>query len=595
MCLTGRIARGSKLVFNAVLLLAVLEAFHSPIFFGARQQTDAAAGSNYLVTGGEIGKLGGTLIVSQHSEPKTFNPLIAMDLASKDIIGLMTSDLIHINRDTQRTEAAIAKSWTITPDGRRYTLYLRHGLRFSDGSPLDADDVVFSWASYLDQKVNSPQRDLLTISGQAIQARKVDQYAVEFRLPRPYAAAERLFDGIAILPRHLLQRSYDSGRLASVWGLNASPNQIAGLGPFRLKSYVPGQHVELERNPYYWKRDLKGQTLPYLDSIVSIFVASAQAETLRFDAGDTDVISRLSPGDFAFLKKDEQIRHFRLYDVGPGLEYDFLFFNENSLRSDGVNLLREKQDWFLRLEFRQAISSAIDRADIVRLAYRNQARPLSVQVTPGNKLWVDPDIPLPVHSLSKARQLIRNCGFHWSPDGSLMDLENRTVKFSILVNAGNPQQVQMATLIQHDLEELGMSVTLDEVEFHTFLNRIFTTYKYEAAIMALADGDADPNSELNVLSSNGSAHVWSLKQGAPSPAWQREIDQLMQEQLTVIDHQRRKLIYDQVQHLVLDNLPVIYLISPDILVGARNRIGNFHPAILDNYTLWNGDQLFIRQ
>jgi peptide/nickel transport system substrate-binding protein len=530
-----------------------------------------------------------------------------MDSASRDIIGLMTSDLIHINRDTQRTEPAIAKSWTVSPDGRRYTLYLRQGLRFSDGSPFNADDIVFSWNCYLDLEVNSPQRDLLTISGEPIKVRKVDQYTVEFTLPHAYAAAERLFDSVAVLPRHLLQQSFNDKKLSTAWGLNTSPDQIAGLGPFRLKRYVPGQRIVLERNPYYWKRDLKGQSLPYLSAIVSIFVANADAEALRFDAGDTDVISRLNPADFALLKADEQTRRFRLHDLGPGLEYDFLFFNENPQRNADrqggasstdrgtSDSLAEKQPWFRQLEFRQAISNAINRSDLVHLAYRDQARPISVPVTDGNKLWINHEIAPSAYSLSKARELARRAGFSSGPDGSLVDSQGHLVSFSILVNGGNPQQVQMATLIQRDLEELGVGVTLDEVDFHTFLNRIFTTYKYEAAIMALADGDADPNSELNVLSSNGSAHVWDLKPGDAIPAWQRTIDRLMQDQLIVTDYRQRKGIYDQVQQIVRDNMPVIYLISPDILVGAKDCIGNFHPAILGNYTLWNVDQLFIRQ
>ena len=544
---------------------------------------------------GEIGRPGGNLVVSEHSEPKTLNPLMATDIPSKTIIGLITADLIHINRHTQQTEPALARSWTASPDGRNYTLYLRDGVRFSDGSPFNADDVVFSWNAYLDEKIHSPQRDLLLISGKPIAVRKVDEYTVEFTLTQPYAAAERLFDGIAMLPRHLLQRRYEQGTLSNAWGLGTRPEEVAGLGPFRFKAYVPGQRIVLERNPYYWKKDPNGQSLPYLDSIVSIFAANADAEALRFDAGDTDIVSGLSAADYDVLRKDEQRRHFHLYDLGPGLEDDFLFFNENAISGDGMPWLAHKQNWFRKVGFRRAISNAINRADIVRLAYRGRAYPLSSQASPGNKLWIDREIPPPVHSPEKARQLLSQCGFRWRPDGSLADWQGNPVSFSILVNAGNPQQVETATLIQNDLKELGIAVSLDQADFHTFLNRIFTSYKYEAALMALVDGDADPNSELNVLSSDGGAHVWCLKPGGPAPPWQRELDRLMQEQLTAMKYLERKKMYDRVQQILWENARVIYLISPDILVGAKDRVGNFHPAILGNYTLWNAEQLFIKQ
>ncbi len=541
----------------------------------------------------KVGEFGGTLVISQRSEPRTLNPLIANDNGSREIIGLLSADLIHINRLTQQTEPALASDWSVSPDRRSYTLRLRRGLRFSDGYPFTADDVIFSFQCYLSEKLHSPQRDLLIVSGAPISFRKVDAYTVVFTLAQPYAAAERLFDSFFILPRHLLEQTYLQGKLAGAWPLSTPPAQIAGLGPFRLKSYVPGQRIVLERNPYYWKKDADQHSLPYLDNIESLFVANADSEAMRFEAGDTDIISRLDPVTFAALQKDSQRRAFHLYDLGPGLEYDFLFFNENLLPSDTPHPLAQKQSWFRQTAFRQAISSAIDRDSLVRLAFRGQARPLSVQVTPGNKLWFDTAIPPPSQSLEKARALLRTAGFSWTPGGSLIGADRTPVTFSLAFNAGKPAPEQMAVLIQQDLQPLGIQVTLDPLEFHTFLDRIFTSFKYEAAIMALADGDSDPNSEINALSSTGSAHVWSLK-SATTPAWQQEIDRLMQQQLTAPSYEARKNIYDRVQQLLSENVPLICLVSPDILVGAKDKVGNFHPAILSSHTLWNAEQLFIR-
>jgi peptide/nickel transport system substrate-binding protein len=141
----------------------------------------------------------------------------------------MTSDLIRINRSTQQTEPALAKSWTTSADKRVYTLKLRRGIKFSDGHAFDADDVAFSFQVYLDEKVHSVQRDLLMIGGKPIGVTKLDQYTIQFDLAKPYAAAERIFDSVAMLPRHLLEAAYKEGKLASAWGLDVSPSQIAGL------------------------------------------------------------------------------------------------------------------------------------------------------------------------------------------------------------------------------------------------------------------------------------------------------------------------------------------------------------------------------
>ena len=286
------------------------------------------------------------------------------------------ADLIHINAETQQTEPALAKSWTVSPDGRRFTLVLRRGVRFSNGDPFDADDVLFSFQAYLDAKVASPQRDLLIVGGQPIAVRKLDQYAVQVDLAEPYAAAERLFHGVAMLPRHLLEKSYEEGHLAEAWALGTPAQAIAGLGPFRFKQHVAGQRVDLERNPFYWKTDRAGHPLPYLDRIVFMFVPSEDAQAVRFQAGEADVTTRLSATNFAVLSRDQGNRNYELFDAGPGLEYTFLFFNQNNLAEKESAAIVRKQAWFRQLPFRQAVSLAIDREGIVRLVYRGRATPL---------------------------------------------------------------------------------------------------------------------------------------------------------------------------------------------------------------------------
>ena len=220
---------------------------------------------------GVTGRYGGHLVVGQRSEPKTLNPVTMTDAISREVIGRLNADLIEINRASQKTEPALAKSWKMSPDGRTFTLQLRKGIRFSDGHPFDADDVVFSFAVYLDEAVDSPQRDLLIIDGKPPVITKLDQYTVRFTLPRPYAAAERLFDGFAMLPKHILEKPYRDGKFVQAWSLNTPPDEVVGLGPFRVKQYLPGQRIVLERNPYYWKTDRDNHRLPYLDELVFLF------------------------------------------------------------------------------------------------------------------------------------------------------------------------------------------------------------------------------------------------------------------------------------------------------------------------------------
>ncbi len=243
-------------------------------------------------------------------------------------------------------------------DGRQYTLQLRRGLQFSDGQPFDADDVIFSFHVYLDEKVDSPQRDLLIVGGEPIVVEKLGPYTVRFQLAQPYAAAERLFDSVAMLPRHLLESAYRNNDFSGTWSITTPAAQFAGLGPFRLKKYVPGQRIALERNPFYWKQDRTGVRLPYVDEIDFLFVPSEDAQVIRFQSGDTDILSRFSADNFAVLEKQEAAKGYRVRDLGPGMEYNFLFFNLNDVSAKDLPDIARKQAWFQDVRFRQAVSAA---------------------------------------------------------------------------------------------------------------------------------------------------------------------------------------------------------------------------------------------
>jgi len=569
-----------------------LAAWLIPAALGLSIAGRLAAHEDGLVVQGEPGRRGGRLVASLRSDLKTFNPLLARDSASRTVIDLLMADLVHIDRQTHLTAPSVAKSWEVSRDGRRYTLELRRGLSFSDGHPFDADDVLFSFEVYLDEKVAAPRRDLLVIGGKPIRVSKEGPFRVTFELAEPYGAGERIFDQVAILPRHLLEKPYREGQWARVWGPGTSPGEIAGLGPFRLKAYVPGERILLERNPYYWKSDANAQRLPYLDEMLFQVVASEPAEVMRFRSGDTHLITGMSAQSYAAMEPEASERHYRLYDLGPGLEYTFLFFNMNDGR--GGQDPSPKQRWFRSTGFRRAVSSAIDKRAIVDLVYASRAAPLSSHVTPGNKLWYHPS-PAPERpDLSAARELLQSAGFTWSASGALVDGEV-PVEFSILTSAGNVARSMIATIVQDDLRKLGIEVKVVTVDFAALLDRVFKTLDYEAAVLTFGSADVDPTAELATWLSSGDMHVWHLGQKRPATEWEAEIDRLMLRQMTSTDPAERRRLYDRVQEIVAEELPIIPLASPHILVGAQRRLGNVQPAVLAPYALWNAEQLYFRQ
>jgi peptide/nickel transport system substrate-binding protein len=572
-------------------------AFSAVIF----QETFARAQQNnskeeMLVLPDEIGRSGGRMVVSLRGEPKTLNPIIAADARSREVIGVMQADLIHINRATQLTEPSLAKSWKVSPDGLTYTLVLRKDLKFSDGQPMDADDVLFSFRVYLDENTHAPQRDLLMVGGKPIVVRKIDAQTVVFQMVKPYGAGERLFDGMAILPRHVLEKPFEEGKLGQIGSLSATANQWAGLGPFRLKEYVAGQRLVLERNPYYWKSDSKGNRLPYLDELVFLFVPNADAQVLKFQSGETDMISQLGAENFSVLSRQQSV--YTVTDAGPGLEYNFIFFNLNDVGEKASADLQRKQKWFREVKFRQAVSTAADREAIVRLVYQGRGTPIWGLVTPGNKRWNDGNLARPARSLDRARTLLKEAGFSWATgpngDSTLQDSDGKPVEFSILTSSSNADRSKMAALLQDDLKQLGMRVQVVPMEFRSLLDRVAQTKEYDACVMGIASYDADPNSDINVWLSSGGTHLWNPSQAHPATPWEAEIDHLIEEQLSARTFDQRKKLYDRAQEILAEYQPMIFLASPDILAGAKNSVGNFHPAVLEPYVLWNVEQLYLK-
>jgi peptide/nickel transport system substrate-binding protein len=538
---------------------------------GAPQTSPRNAATEFMVSSAEPGRSGGRLVVSLRAEPKTLNPVTFSDTSSKLVIWRMMADLIHINRDTHK---------------------LRRGSRFSDGLPLTADDVVFSYQVYLDESVNAPQRDLLIVAGKPISVKKVDADTVQFDLAEPYGPGLRLFDGFAILPRHLLEGPYHAGKLAQAWSPASPTTEIAGAGPFRLKEYVPGQRLVLERNPFYWKRDQKGTQLPYLNELVFLFVPNEDAQVLRFQSGDIDMLSRVSALNYSMLQGKAPTAGYNLADAGPSLEWTFLFFNLNDLSKKNLPQIAGKQKWFANAAFRKAVSLAVDREGMVRLIYQGRATPIWSPVTPGNKQWFDQQLPHPARSLEEARTLLRNVGYTWNSEGTLVDPEKQTVEFSIIVSATNAERSKISTIIQDDLRHLGMHVTVVPLESRAVLSKVLDTGDYEACVLGLASGDADPNADSNVWLSDGSTHLWNLHRNAPATPWEAEIDALMRKQLVTRTMAERKKSFDRVQELLAENQPFIFLVSPHVLIGVKRELGNFKPVVMDPVDLWNVEELY---
>jgi len=374
------------------------------------------------------------------------------------------------------------------------------------------------------------------------------------------------------------------------WGLDSTPAAIAGLGPFQLQEYVPGQRIVLRRNPFYWKTDVSGRHLPFLDRIIVQFLPSEDSQVIRLRAGELDIVDTISARNFSALRADRPAGPVQLFDSGPGLEYNFLVFNQNVPAANASMEAKRRYSWFSQLAFRRAVSAAIDRESVVRLVYRGLGDVLEGPVTKGNSVWENPALPVVTRSIGRARSLLEQASFSWK-DGVLVDAQSNVVEFSILVSATSSERRQIATILQEDLRQLGMKVSTIVLESRAVTDRILNRGDYDAAVMALAGADADPNSDMSVWTADGRLRLWNHGPGISD--WEREADRQMRQQMVTPDYMRRKRMFDRVQQLIAENLPIICIASPHILSAARTYVRGLQPAHLRPYTLWNADVLSV--
>jgi peptide/nickel transport system substrate-binding protein len=541
-------------------------------------------------------KFGGRLVISKSAGPKTFNRLLSFDDQTNTITNCLMGTLLRIHRQTQQAEPELATAWQASPDGKILTFTLRRDVKFSDGKPFTADDVLFTFQLVNDPKIASAAADSFGFEDKRVAVEKVDEHTVRFTFPNAHAAAERLFDGVPILPKHQLEAAHREGKFTDAWNLATPPEQIVGLGAFRLKSYEAGQRVTLARNEHYWKKDESGKALPYLDELVFSLDPDRNTQLLKFQNGETDLFSPVNADDVKTLAALETQGKIKLHDLGPSLIREVFWFNLNDGKDAKTGqpfVDPVKRAWFAKQKFRQAISHAIDRDALVNLAFAGKATPQWGFHSPGNKLWFASDVAKYPFDQARAQALLAEAGFKFQADRkTLVDAQNHPVEFTLVTNAGNVLRQKMSAVMQEDLAELGIKMNIAQIETRALLARINESFDYDAAMLAIVSGDVDPNSDANILLSSGSGHWWHPNQKQPATPWEKRIDELMRQQAHTLDAQQRKAQFDEVQKLLAEQQPYLFLAARHLLVAAKTDIGNFKPALLPDFVLWNCEELY---
>lgn len=510
---------------------------------------------------------GGELRFCLHTEPKTFNPLLAEDDASETARYLTGGVLIRVDRLTQQAGPELATSWKVGNGGKTITFKLREGIHFSDGSPFSAEDVAYTVQLLMDPALHSPTGDAFRSGEGKVETRILAPNRISITFPAPIAGLEKLFDQVAIMSAH------------------SAKKEMAVLGPYYIAEYKAGSYLQLQRNPNYWRHDAAGRQLPYIDSVHLDIQTSRDTEILRLLRGEIDFINAL---DAEYFDKVTSQNPALAHDAGVSLDSEQVWFNQvaNSPLPD------YKKAWFRSTNFRRAVSESINREDLVRIVFRGHAQPAVGPISPGNKFWFNAKLQAHPFDQKSALRRFAQDGFQLR-DGVLRDREGHAVEFSVITNSGNKYRERMATMIQQDLAEIGIKLNVVTLDFPSLIERITRTFDYEACLLGLFNNDLDPNSQMNIWLSSAENHQWNPNQKAPQTEWEAEIDKLMRAQASTLDDKKRKSHMDKVQEIAWEQEPFIYLINRNALSAVSPSLHNAHPVVLRPQVYWNIDQLSL--
>jgi peptide/nickel transport system substrate-binding protein len=322
-----------------------------------------------------------------------------------------------------------------------------------------------------------------------------------------------------------------------------------------------------------------------LDSVRLDVQQNQEMEMVRLEKGEVHLINSLDPELFDKLaaKNSSEAR-----DLGAGFDTELFWFNQvpNAPFPD------YKKAWFKSVNFRRAISEAINRQDIARIAYNNHAQPAIGPTPPANKFWFNASLKAHPYDTGSALRRLAQDGFHLD-NGKLLDKAGNPVEFSVITNAGNKGREKMAALIQQDLSKIGIKVNIVTFDYASVVERVARTFNYEAAILGFLNDDLDPNTQMSVWPSSAAQHAWYPGEKSPVTPWEAEIDKLMQQQASTTNTRVRKAAWDKVQQIAWDEEPIIYVVTKNSLAGVSPMVRNVAPAIMRPQTYWNIEYLSL--
>jgi peptide/nickel transport system substrate-binding protein len=479
---------------------------------------------------------GDWLIYHLSAEPATLNPITATDAYEGTVNnGKIYETLIERNNETLELEPLLAESWEVSEDKLKYTFKIREGIKWHDGTPFTSEDVVFSYKTIMNPKVDSPQ--LRSYFQEIRDVKALDELRVEFTYARPYFLALEFCGGMPIVPKHI----FDNGD----FNTNPAGRDPIGTGPYKFVKWSTGREIVLEKNADYWGEK------PKLDKIIFKIITDQTVAFQVLKRKDLDV-SGLTPIQWerqtsspAFKESFDKLSYFT-----PN--YSYIGWNS-------------KRPFFADKQVRTAMTHLVNRELILDKILYN----LGAIVT--NPFYINsPEYDKSIKPLDynpvKAEELLKEAGWVDHDDDGIRDKDGVKFAFEFLIPGGSETGEKIATILKEELDNMGIQMDIRKTEWAVFTARL-NERNFDAVTLAWSMGvESDPY------------QIWSSTQAESGSNFigfkNEEADKLIEEARTEFDRDKRKKLYTRFAEIVHNEQPYTFLFCRKSTVAVNKRFEN---------------------
>jgi peptide/nickel transport system substrate-binding protein len=465
-------------------------------------------------------KKGGTIKAELDSDIANLDPMPSSLLVDRQVLYNIYDSLVAIDKEL-KIIPSLAESWQ-TPDPKTYIFKLRQGVKYHDGTDFNADSVKWNIERYLTDKNSRRGPEINSI--QTVEV--MDPYTVKFNLKAAFAP----------LLANLVDRAgmMVSQKAAEAGGADFSRKPLgAGTGAFKFVEWVKDDHITLERNPNYWKKDASGNQLPYLDKVTIRPIVDETVALTNVKTGDIDIGFVVPAKDYASVKAGKEL----VLQETPGLGYASIVINTQA-------------EPFNKKELRQAFAEALDRDQIMKTVFFGVGKPAFGPIAPPSWAFDDTFKPYGAN-IAKAKEYLKAGG---KPDGFTCEMK---------ITAGSPTTTQLAQLMKDQVAKAGIIMNLVQLDFPTLVADT-QARKYQANLVGWS-GRIDPDGNIYNMLHTGAA-------GNDSQYSNPQADDLMEKARAAADQSQRKELYQQLQKTVVDDAPLIYYRFPISFMLSRPNV-----------------------